>query len=153
MWKKHGGLNQQWDVVYADEYPAEPTKGQFNKDFGMYVERPFNVISEIGTHRYLTVINNRDFVIKVSNGRKEQQWYFDQKTLTIKSSYSTGRSWDIRSSNKVNLYNTNSQWYQIFVYEGQFFTNIQDNRVLDVQGNKDNEHQPVIVHKRHGGVN
>jgi hypothetical protein len=132
MWKKHGGLNQQWDVVYADEYPAEPTKGQFNKDFGLYVQRPFSVVSEMKDHRYLTLINNRDFVIKISNGRNEQKWMFDQRTLTIKSIANTNKSWDIRSGNKINLYNTNSQWYQIFVYEGQFFSNIQDNRVLDV---------------------
>jgi ribosomal protein L21E len=24
---KHGRINQLWDLVYADEYPAEPTKG------------------------------------------------------------------------------------------------------------------------------
>ena len=24
---KHGKLNQQWDVIYADEYKGEPTKG------------------------------------------------------------------------------------------------------------------------------
>jgi hypothetical protein len=28
---KHGRINQQWDLIYADVYPAEPTKGQFNK--------------------------------------------------------------------------------------------------------------------------
>jgi hypothetical protein len=31
--------------------------------------------------------------------------------------------------------------------------NIQDNRVLDVSGGKDQEAQAVIVHKNHGGSN
>jgi hypothetical protein len=44
---KHGKTNQQWDIVYADEYPEEPKKGELNKDFGIYVERPFYIVSEM----------------------------------------------------------------------------------------------------------
>jgi len=36
-WNKHGGLNQQWDIIYADEYPDEPKKGELNEFFGLYV--------------------------------------------------------------------------------------------------------------------
>ena len=77
-WNKHSGLNQQWNIVYADEYPEEPKKGEFNPDFGLYVERPFYIISELAEHRYLDLINNRNMVIKTRNGRKTQQWYFHQ---------------------------------------------------------------------------
>jgi hypothetical protein len=70
VWNKHKGLNQQWDVIYADEYPKDPVKGELNKDFGMYVERPFYIVSEMKSHRYLDLINNRNFVIKTRNGRK-----------------------------------------------------------------------------------
>ena len=84
MYKKHGGLNQQWDIIYADEYPDEPKKGELNKKFGLYVERPFYIVSELGANRYLDLINNKDFVIKTRNGRNTQEWFFDQKTLTIK---------------------------------------------------------------------
>ena len=45
MWNKHNGLNQQWDIVYVDEMPAEYKKGELNKEFGLYVERPFYVVS------------------------------------------------------------------------------------------------------------
>jgi hypothetical protein len=38
-------LGQEWDVVYADEYPEEPKKGELNEDFGLYVERPFYIVS------------------------------------------------------------------------------------------------------------
>ena len=31
MYKKHGGLNQQWDIVYADEWKGEPGKGELNE--------------------------------------------------------------------------------------------------------------------------
>ena len=113
MYKKHGGLNQQWDVIYADEYPDEPKKGELNKKFGLYVERPFYIVSELGANRYLDLINNKDFVIKTRNGRNTQEWFFDQKTLTIKTQYNK-KSWDIISSgktNKMQVYSTNSNWW------------------------------------------
>ena len=76
MWNKHSKLHQQWDVIYADEYPEEPKKGDYSEDFGLYVERPFYVVSEMKSHRYLDLINNRNFVIKTPNGRNTQIWYF-----------------------------------------------------------------------------
>jgi hypothetical protein len=44
-WNKHKGLNQQWDVVYVDEMPAEPKKGEMNTDFNLKVETPFHIVS------------------------------------------------------------------------------------------------------------
>jgi hypothetical protein len=41
----------------------------------------------------------------------------------------------------------------MFVYEGEFLSNINDNRVLDVKGGKDAEHTEVLVWKRHGKAN
>jgi hypothetical protein len=73
---KHGKINQQWDIVYADEWKGEPTKGEFNERFGLYVERDFYVVSKLPDNRYLDLINNRNMVIKTPNGRKTQVWYF-----------------------------------------------------------------------------
>jgi hypothetical protein len=42
---KVNGLHQQWDIIYVDEYPDEPKKGELNKDFGLYVERDFYIVS------------------------------------------------------------------------------------------------------------
>jgi hypothetical protein len=69
VWNRNDKMSQKWDIIYADEYPEEPKKGELNKDFGLYVERPFYVISELGENRYLDLINNRNMVIKTSNGR------------------------------------------------------------------------------------
>jgi hypothetical protein len=110
---KHNGINQQFDIIYVDEYPAEPKKGEFNADFGLYVERPFYIVSELPDHRYLDLINNRDFAIKVANGRNTQVWYFDQKSLTIKTKLNN-QSWDIKNSGKtrnMQVWSTNSQWF------------------------------------------
>ena len=87
IYKKHGGLNQQWDITYADEYPDEPKKNELNERFGLYVERPFYIVSQLGSNRYLDLINNRNMVIKTRNGRNTQIWWFDQKSLTIKTKY------------------------------------------------------------------
>jgi len=38
-------------------------------------------------NRYMDLINNRNMVIKTPNGRKTQIWYFDQKSLTVKTKY------------------------------------------------------------------
>jgi hypothetical protein len=89
MYRKHGKLNQQWDIVYADEYPEEPKKGELNKDFGLYVERPFYIVSELASNRYLDwdALKTRNLYIKTPNGRNTQEWWFDQKTLTIKTKH------------------------------------------------------------------
>jgi hypothetical protein len=76
--RKEGVTGQRWRVVYVDEYEEEPTKGQLNKKFGLYVERDFYVVSSLPDHRYLDLINNRNMVIKTPNGRRTQVWYFHQ---------------------------------------------------------------------------
>jgi hypothetical protein len=73
VWKKHGGLNQQWDVIYADKWIRDPVKGELNKKFGLYVERDFYIVSRMRAGRYLDLIG-RDFVIKTRNGRNTQKW-------------------------------------------------------------------------------
>ena len=101
MHNKHGRINQQWDLIYADEYPAEPKKGELNKEFGLYVERDFYIVSQMSSKRYMEVIDNRNIVIKLSNGNKGQKWYFHQPTKTIKTRINN-QSWDIKSSGKTN---------------------------------------------------
>jgi len=71
-------------LYYADELPEEPKKGELNKDFGMFVERPFFVKSDLGRGRYLDILG-RNMVIKTPNGFNTQQWWFDQKSKTIKN--------------------------------------------------------------------
>jgi hypothetical protein len=113
MEKNNNKVHQRWRVVYVDEYEDEPTKGQLNKDFGLYVERDFNIISAMPGHRYLEVINTRDMVIKTSNGNKGQVWYFHQQSKTIKSRRSN-QSFDIYNSgktDKLQLWSTNSGWW------------------------------------------
>jgi len=69
--KKDGVLKQLYDVIYVDEYPDEPKKGELNEDFGLYVERDFYIVSALSAHRYLDLIG-RNMHIKIQNGRKSQ---------------------------------------------------------------------------------
>jgi hypothetical protein len=113
IYNKHGKINQQWDVIYVDEWKPEPKKGELNEDFGLYVERPFYVVTAMPSHRYLDLANNRNLVINSFYGRVTQTWYFDQKSLTIKSKLNN-QSWDIKSSGRTNnmqIWTTNSGWF------------------------------------------
>jgi hypothetical protein len=87
MEQRNGKTHQRWRVVYVDEYKGEPTKGELNEKFGLYVERDFYVVSALNSHRYLDLINNRNMVIKTPNGRRTQVWYFHQQSLTIRTRY------------------------------------------------------------------
>jgi hypothetical protein len=110
---KNGKLSQQWDVVYVDEWKGEPGKGELNEDFGLYVQRPFYVVSQLNAHRYLDLINNRNMVIKIPNARNTQIWWFDQVSLTIKTKLNN-QSWDIKNSGKtqdMQIWSTNSNWW------------------------------------------
>jgi hypothetical protein len=110
---KNGKTHQRWRVTYVDEYEKEPTKGQLNKKFGLYVERDFYVVSALPSGRYLDLIGNRNMVIKTSNGRNTQRWYFHQQSLTIRTRLNN-QSWDIKSAGKTNnmqIWSTNSGWF------------------------------------------
>jgi hypothetical protein len=72
IYNKHGKINQQWDVIYADQWKRDPIKGELNEEYGLYVERPFYVVSELSKNRYLDLINNRNMVIKTRNARSTQ---------------------------------------------------------------------------------
>jgi hypothetical protein len=81
---KNGEEHQQWELIYADELPPEPKKGELNKTWGIYVQRPFHIVSSLDSGKYIDLIGN-NAVIKTPNGRTSQSWWFDQRTKTIKS--------------------------------------------------------------------
>jgi hypothetical protein len=73
--------------------------------------------------------------------------------LTIRTRYNN-QSWDIKSAGKtkdMQIWSTNSGWFQIFKYENNQFINfVQNNKVLDVRGGKDAEGNPVQVWSNNG---
>jgi hypothetical protein len=98
----------------------------------------------------------RKLVIKTKNGFNSQIFYFDQVTRTIKSHANKGWSWDIQNAGRTNnlqMWSTNSGWFQLFRYSGYNWVNVKNHKVLDVSGGKDSEGQRVQVWKRHNGAN
>jgi len=99
--------------MYVDEWKGEPQKGELNEKFGLIVEKDFYIVSQLPENRYIDLINNRNMVIKTSNGRNSQKWYFHQQTLTIRTRYNN-QSFDIKNSGKtkdMQIWSTNSGWW------------------------------------------
>jgi hypothetical protein len=78
-------ISQEWDIIYADDMPDEPKKGELSEDFGLYVERPFHIVSQMPGRRYIDVIDGKKVVIKTTNSFDSQVWWFDQVTKTIRN--------------------------------------------------------------------
>jgi hypothetical protein len=113
MASKNGQLCQQWDIIFADDWKDEPKSGEYWKEFGVKIGVGFHIISELSSHRYLDVLNQKNFVIKTPNGRSSQTWYFDWYTKTIKNAQ-TGKSMNIDNNGKgpgMIMMNTNSKWW------------------------------------------
>jgi hypothetical protein len=102
--------------------------------------------------RFLEVPDNRNMMIKTRNGRRQQVWYFHQQSLTIRTRVNN-QSWDIKSAGKTNdmqIWSTNSGWFQVFKYENNQFINWTNNKALDVRGGRDEEGNPVQVWGNNG---
>jgi len=54
-----------------------------NKDFGLFVDRTFFIVSGLPTGRYMDFLG-RNMVIKTQNGRRSQEFYFHQSSRTIR---------------------------------------------------------------------
>jgi len=137
---KAKGWEYEFDIVYEKDWIEDPKKGELNKDFGLYVDRTFFIVSGLKSGRYIDYLG-RNMVIKTQNGRKSQEFYFHQQSRTIRSRQHNW-SFDIQSSGRssnMHLWSTNSGWWQIFKYDGTYFTNIQNKKVLDVAGGRDKE--------------
>jgi hypothetical protein len=118
-----------------------------NEQFGLYVERDFYIVSTMPSGRYLDIINNRNLVIKTNNGRNTQKWYFHQQSKTIRTRLNN-QSLDIKSAGRTNdmqIWSTNSGWFQVFQFVDGQLVNPSNNKVISVDGRQDEEGQKVIV--------
>jgi hypothetical protein len=130
--------------------PKEPGKGELYEEFGLYILRPFFLISAVGENRYLDVVDERNIVIKTPNEYDSQKWMFDYKSKTIINLMYKDKSLDITNggkSNDMQLWKTNGNWFQQFQWINHYLKNVQDNRVLEVKNGEDKEGQDVLVSK------
>jgi hypothetical protein len=102
----------KFEIIYVKEWQEDPIKGELNKDWGLYVERDFHILTSLASGRYLDILG-RNLVIKTQNGRSSQKWYFHQQSRTIKSRMNN-QSFDIASSGRssnMQVWSTNSNWW------------------------------------------
>jgi hypothetical protein len=70
---------------------ADPKKGELSAEHGLYVERPFYIVSHLEGGRYLeNSKNGNKIIIKKESGLEEQQWWFDFKNRVIRSKANSG---------------------------------------------------------------
>jgi ribosomal protein L20 len=67
FWRRHNKINQQFDIIYADEMPKPVRKGQMDSSWGLRVNAPFHIVSGLADGRYLQNLG-RQLVIKTPNG-------------------------------------------------------------------------------------
>jgi hypothetical protein len=72
-------------VKYLDKSKPEATSG-LNKEFGMFMNRPFYLISRLPMKRVAEMVGASNMAIKrYTKGRLAQQFFFDGKSKTIRS--------------------------------------------------------------------
>jgi hypothetical protein len=86
VYNKHGGKNQQWNIIYTDKGGKINTK-EVSNDYGITAGRPFYIMSRMTMNRVLTYPGGNQMKITslVNNNEKRQQWKFDATTRTITS--------------------------------------------------------------------
>jgi len=143
-------------IRYVDNTKVDRrySKGELNKEFGLKVGLPFSIYTKMRCGKAIEIAGN-DIVIKRKNGKKTQNWIFNDDKRTIQSLEFPEQSIGIQSSGKdraTHLYKTTSEWFQTFRYVNENIIN-QRGLVLEVQGNQCQEGQKVLAWKKHNGKN
>ena len=87
-----------------------------NEDFGFYINRPFYMVSRLPLKRVIECIGANNMVIKrYTKGRVAQQFWFDEKSKTIRSQQWKNYAVEIQSNgNNKNVHMTSgitSRWW------------------------------------------
>jgi len=130
-WKSTSKTQQLWEVIYADYIPI-PKSGELNQEYMLIVDKPFFLVSQLQTGRYLDLIGT-NMVLKRRNGFDSQKFFFEQKTQTVKSVMQKDKSWGIASNGNgkdMQIYRTSGQWFQHFMWD-DYAEVIQNHQKLD----------------------
>lgn len=112
LFKKHGAVNQQFDILYLDEMKSPLSTGDFDPDFGFYCNREFSVISKMAGKKYIDTIGD-NLVLKSRSTTTTQKWMYDIQTRTIINPV-TKLAWDIAGEGKetnVQVHKSSSSWW------------------------------------------
>jgi hypothetical protein len=99
-------------------------------------------------NRVAEAISANNIALKtLVRSRASQQFFFDEKTKTIKSQQWKGYSLNIYNSgnsNNLQLLTTNARWFQMFKYRNNQIIN-EKGKIVEVQGNQDRENANIGV--------
>jgi len=115
VWKRHGGANQRWKVIYEKDQDNFKTEG-VNKDFGFHINRPFYLVSRLWMKRVVETPGASSVNIRrYRKNHKPQQFFFDEKSKTIRSNHWKNYGLEITgngSSKNVRMTaSINSRWW------------------------------------------
>jgi len=105
---------QRWKIIYLDKAAKVETKG-LNEEFGLHINRPFYIRSRMPFQRVIECIGANNVTLKRWRANtRQQQWFFDEVSKTIKNNYWKSHSLDIQSnggSTNLRCTGTNSRWW------------------------------------------
>jgi hypothetical protein len=115
VYGNNGGKHQKWKVLYVDKAGKTETKG-LNEEFGFHINRPFYIVSQLPFNRVAEMLGGAQVVLKRwRKNTRQQQFFFDEVTKTIRNNYWKNYCLDIQSNgNSNNLRTTsgiNSRWW------------------------------------------
>jgi hypothetical protein len=86
-----------------------------NEEFGLHINRPFYIVSELPFNRVAECHGASNvWLRRWRNNALGQQWFFDEKSKTIKNKQWVSRVLEIQSngnSNNVRVATVNSRWW------------------------------------------
>lgn len=137
--KPRNTRNQKFSIRYVDNTKVDRrySKGELNKEFGFKVGMPFSLYTRMSCGKVIDLVSNH-LVVKRPNGKKTQNWVFNDDTRTVTSYEFPEQSIGIHADGKnrvVELYKTSSVWFQTFRYINENIVN-QRGLVLEIQGNQ-----------------
>jgi uncharacterized protein (UPF0248 family) len=99
---------QRWTIVYLDKKSKTETKG-LNEEFGFHINRPFYLVSELPFNRVVEMLGGTNVVLKRwRNNVRQQQFFFDEVTKTVRNNYWKNYCLDIQSNGNSNNLRTTS---------------------------------------------
>lgn len=84
--KPNNSIKQKFMIRYVDNTKVDRkySKGELNKEFGIKVGLPFSIYTRMGCGKAIEIVGN-GLVIKRKNGKKTQNWIFNDDKRTLES--------------------------------------------------------------------
>jgi len=83
--------------------------------------------------------------------RRQQQWWFNEKTKCIHSNLWKNYGFHM-SGNNLYTRTVNARWFQLFRYKNGYLVN-ERGKVVEVSGNVDTENRNVVVGRKRDRLN